>query len=53
MFTVYNGDGTKRNEWVSKSSAVLAARALKKSGVSGLYVVNEKNAEIVWHDIKD
>lgn len=49
-YTVYNEDGTKRTEWNSKSSAIAAARSLKKSGIRGLYVVNEKNAEIVWND---
>lgn len=47
MFTIYNADGTKRTEWASKSSAVCAARSLKKQG-EAVYVVNERNAEIVW-----
>lgn len=50
-YAVYNEDGTKRTEWSTKSNAVAAARSLKKSGVRGLYVVNEKNAEIVWSDV--
>lgn len=49
-YTVYHADGTKRNEWATKANAVAAARTLKKSGERGLYVVSEKNCEIVWND---
>lgn len=45
MFTVYNPDGTKRTEWPAKSSAIAAAKSL---GIHGSYVVNEKNAEIIY-----
>ena len=45
MYGVYNPDGTKRTEWPRKSSAVAAA---KEIGIVGLYVVNERNAEIVY-----
>jgi hypothetical protein len=51
MYTIYNEDGSKRTQWNSKSSAVCAARSLKKTGERGLYVVNELNCEIVWNDL--
>lgn len=44
-YTVYSADGTVRTQWASKSSALAAARALK---IPGSYVVNERNAEIIW-----
>lgn len=47
--TIYNADGSKRSEWHSKTAAIYAARALKRSGLIGHYVVNESNAEIIWN----
>lgn len=47
MWTVYNMDGTKLVDWPTKECALSSARSLKEDGRK-TYVVNEKNAKIVW-----
>lgn len=49
-YTVYNGVGEVISKWATKRSAVAAAVELKKTGEVGHYVVNERNAQLVWID---
>lgn len=48
-YSIYNGYGELLTNWQHKSAAVAAAKALKQSGTEcGHYVVNERNAQLVW-----
>lgn len=47
-YSVYNGFGELVSNWLTRKNAVAAGVELKRRGEAGHYVVNEKNAQLVW-----